>query len=113
MDTRMPQCNIVNLLNVSRVLVVPHQTSLLLANERTHFATTSVQTAELSLRRENLSRFFKDAYLNRMSDSPKIQLWDFEIFKIIIFSIAVFRSLPVLLSQSGRETAFFVTAAKN
>ena len=67
-----------NLLNVSCVLVVPHQTRLLLANERTHFATTSVQTAELSLRRENLSRFFEDAYLNRFSKDPNFLT--FEIF---------------------------------
>ena len=44
-----PCKGVVSLPNVSYVLVVPHQTSLLLANERTHFATTSVQTAETVL----------------------------------------------------------------
>ena len=100
----IPGCHhasIVNLLNVSCVLVVPHQTSLLLANERTHFATTSVQTAELSLRRENLSRFFEDAYFkNRFSKDPNFLT--FEIFKIIYFPIAVFRPLPVLLRPRDR-----------
>ena len=46
------------------------------ANERTHFACKQ-QRWQLSLRRENLSRFFKDAYLNGFSKDDFLDFLDF------------------------------------
>ena len=43
------------------------------ATERTHFACKQ-QRCQLSLRRETLSRFFKDAYLNGFSKDPNLRI---------------------------------------
>ena len=76
-----------------------------LANERTHFARK--QVCKLTKRRENLFRFFKDPY----SDSPKIRtFWLLRFLSLFFFQSQFFDHFPFF---SGRETAFFVTAAKN
>ena len=69
------------------------------ANERTHFACKQ-QRCQLSLRLENLSRFFKDAYLNGFSKDPNFGILD--DFFDPTRKIELFRPLPVLLSPRDR-----------